>query len=1176
MLIKYNAEPTASLFHKDNSFVRGIMGPIGCLPSYTEFLTPHGWKSIDNFTDGDLVAGYDMQSACVQYVKPLDYIKKSATQWVVLQSKSSTFKLVMSDDHYMPVTSRCVGERPGINVHDRQYTKVDALTLAKVKGQKRLLSCYFINDRSPCDIVPTPLIQYAVALNADGHIPKDTQQCATFGFNKERKARRLMLILDELKSIYPDMRYSYKTYALHGRKAKVSDTYYVIRVRNAPYLGKTFDSPFFWQMGGSELRVLVDELVHWDGHLRGATGYEKKLVVFDTSRESDVGFIQYAANACGYRSTVTVAQPTSTRHSALYRVALISPGSIKHPMCLRKGYVSSSIVDGSTTDPQYGDGYKYCFTMPTGYFLIRQHGQVFVSSNSGKSCACCLEILQRALKQTPAPDGFRYSRWAIIRNSYPELKSTTIKTWQDWIPEDICQIKWDAPINAKMRLSDIGDGTGIDMEVIFLALDRPQDVKKLLSLELTGAWINEAKEIDRGVLSMLTGRVGRYPSKSKMDGKKYWSGIIMDTNPMDEDHWYYHLAEEERPVGYRFFRQPGALLYRDGKYVINPLAENIKNHTLGYDYYTRQVPGKDHEWIKVYLMGEYGAVMDGKPVYSEYSDMVHCPPVDVMPLDKTPITVAFDFGLCYSDDTEVLTINGWKLFKDVGDNEPVATKNMTTNKLEYHIPEFKVDKPYKGKMLEWSSTEVNMCVTPEHIIPCRDDHHPDVLHWKSAQWLSERNTGHWRVDLTSMSSDLANGDKQTFFGMSSSVFAKMMGIYLSEGHTSKQGNSYKITIYQKTQVERIDDMLRQTGLNWKYYNGKAPGWVVTNNDLGPYLHSFGHAGQKRVPREIADMGTSEILDFIDFYTLGDGHIRTKPNGSVEHTLFTISERMSADMQELAQKVGWNSSVRLVKPQKSTITENGVPRVITNNGGYSVTFKKSAKSARLHRSNFREVDYDGRVYCLNVPHHTLYVRRGGKTHWNGNTPACVIGQLSARGQLIVLDELVSENMGIRQFATDVVLPFLSTKYSGFSISSVGDPAGIQRSQSNEATCMDELRNLGLPTEPAHTNDFTARREAVAGFLNKLVDGQPGFVLSQNCRKLRKGFLGGYCYKRVQVSGQRFRDKPDKNEYSHPHDALQYLALSLTEQRNRIVKASKRMSAPEGGNRYNRPMDDIAGY
>ena len=35
---------------------------------------------------------------------------------------------------------------------------------------------------------------------------------------------------------------------------------------------------------------------------------------------------------------------------------------------------------------------------------------------------------------------------------------------------------------------------------------------------------------------------------------------------------------------------------------------------------------------------------------------------------------------------------------------------------------------------------------------------------------------------------------------------------------------------------------------------------------------------------------------------------------------------------------------------------------------------------------------------------------------------------------------------------------------------------------------------------------------------------------------KGFQGGYCYRRMQVSGERYDDKPDKNMYSHIHDAL----------------------------------------
>lgn len=59
---------------------------------------------------------------------------------------------------------------------------------------------------------------------------------------------------------------------------------------------------------------------------------------------------------------------------------------------------------------------------------------------------------------------------------------------------------------------------------------------------------------------------------------------------------------------------------------------------------------------------------------------------------------------------------------------------------------------------------------------------------------------------------------------------------------------------------------------------------------------------------------------------------------------------------------------------------------------------------------------------------------------------------------------------------------------------------------------------------------------------MIDGQPGFLLSRSCKTLRKGFCGGYKYERIQVSGdERYRDKPCKNRYSHPHDALQYLCL-----------------------------------
>lgn len=278
---------------------------------------------------------------------------------------------------------------------------------------------------------------------------------------------------------------------------------------------------------------------------------------------------------------------------------------------------------------------------------------------TGKSVTCCMEMLRRGREQAPF-NGVRRSRWAAVRNTYPELKTTTIKTWQDWSGANV---KMDIPPTSMFRRR-LPDGTSIELEVIFLSCDRPQDVKKLKSLDLTGVWLNEASELAKPILDMATGRVGRFPSKAQ--GGATWSGVILDTNSPDDDHWYYMMAEEptveelqqredlERQLAemgllkpgqplFEWFAQPPALLKEGDRWVPNPEAENVQNHQFGYGYWLRQIAGKTEQWIKVFVQGMYGTVHDGKPVYPEWNEVLHVR--DLAPIQGLPLLIGFDFGL---------------------------------------------------------------------------------------------------------------------------------------------------------------------------------------------------------------------------------------------------------------------------------------------------------------------------------------------------------------------------------------------------------------------------------------------------------------------------------------------------------------------------------------------------
>jgi phage terminase large subunit len=307
---------------------------------------------------------------------------------------------------------------------------------------------------------------------------------------------------------------------------------------------------------------------------------------------------------------------------------------------------------------------------------------------SGKSTLCVNHIVRAACAMPAWHNGRRRLRCAIVRNTSGELQSTTLQTWLTWFG-DLGDIrKRQKPLLTYEHTFNDGNGI-VELEIIFIALDREEDLRKIKSLEVTMAYINELSEVPQGALAHFKGRVNhRYPSRSFCPDP-YWSGIIADTNPPDVDHWLYRDFETKSLESYRIFHQPPGLLKDDdNKWYQNPNCDNSDN--LAHDYYTKLAEGQTEDFIKVYCLGEYGSVGYGKRVYPEYNDDIHSV-ARIAAIQGDPIHLGFDFGLTPACVVVQISPRGqFRILKEYA-AEDMGIRSFTKNIV---LPSIQRDFPY--------------------------------------------------------------------------------------------------------------------------------------------------------------------------------------------------------------------------------------------------------------------------------------------------------------------------------------------------------------------------------------------------------------------------------------------------------------------------------------------------
>lgn len=233
---------------------------------------------------------------------------------------------------------------------------------------------------------------------------------------------------------------------------------------------------------------------------------------------------------------------------------------------------------------------------------------------SGKTSGAAFEVVWFVPRYLYRKYGITKSRWAVVRNTYPQLRDTTMRTVFAWFPHgnhhkqnNIFIVQWPYSENG-------GKQVVLEVELMFRSCDRAEDIDKFKSLELTGYWIDESIEVAEDIKRMLKNRIGRFPQKCPA---RYG---IETTNAPDAEHsTYSQYAWDSIHPGPVTQTQP--LENHVGFW--QPPRENVANLRPGYyedlitDY--RDEP----DWIATYIKNEPGIILQGKLVYANFSKEVH-------------------------------------------------------------------------------------------------------------------------------------------------------------------------------------------------------------------------------------------------------------------------------------------------------------------------------------------------------------------------------------------------------------------------------------------------------------------------------------------------------------------------------------------------------------------------
>ena len=323
------------------------LNDMGCVDASTEYLSPIGWRRIDEY-DGSQVAQYLPDTGAIEFVRPTEYVKRPCPEMIRFKTSRGVDQLLSPEHRVLYVGS--TGKTAVSSAADvaRQHR------VARYGWKGRFITTFEPDTKTRVPLSDEQL-RLQVALMADGHFPNQTN-AVSLRLKKPRKIERIQLLLDAA-----DVPYT----------VAVSGEYSVFRFQ-APLKTKTYGAGF-WAASKAQLELVAEECVHWDGSVRKAGAVE-----FFSADKASADYIQYAFSATGRTARIT--EDVREGRATGYVVHARSHAAKLYLCGTNKGVKSETVW--SEPSP---DGYKYCFMVPSTFLLLRRNGCVFATGNTGKT-----------------------------------------------------------------------------------------------------------------------------------------------------------------------------------------------------------------------------------------------------------------------------------------------------------------------------------------------------------------------------------------------------------------------------------------------------------------------------------------------------------------------------------------------------------------------------------------------------------------------------------------------------------------------------------------------------------------------------------------------------------------------------------------------------------------------